>query len=391
MIRQRYRRIRALWIALGALAISCDRAPKTVAQSVSPDRFSAAAPRDRYADDLGRFLAGLPALAGSPFGALEKQPAWIEHRREMDRAWSGIEEATLPAMRAFQERELCATPITQAPAFYPFSGPDALMLTVFFPENPTYVMVGLEPAGDLPTPRQLGRKDLGEYLASIRETIASELSRSFFITRQMDSQFRGQVTDGLFLPILELLVRSNHTILGFRYVRLDDAGQVIERPAGYKAPGKIGNKGVEIDFRRDDDQSVHKLLYFSVNLSDQRLRENQPFLAFLAGLKRTSTFLKATSYMVHKPEFSIIRERILSGSFAVLQDDSGIPYRFFDAAAWTVQLYGVYDRPYGSFRWLEQADLRKAYLSSRPKPLDFRIGYGYGKVPSNLLFARKLD
>ena len=56
-----------------------------------------------------------------------------------------------------------------------------------------------------------------------------------------------------------------------------------------------------------------------------------------------------------------------------------------------MQLYGAYDRPYGSFRWLEQADLRKAYLSSGPKPLDFRIGYGYGKVPSNLLFARKLD
>ena len=38
----------------------------------------------------------------------------------------------------------------------------------------------------------------------------------------MDRQFRGQVTDGLCLPILELLVRSDHTILGFRYVRLDD-------------------------------------------------------------------------------------------------------------------------------------------------------------------------
>jgi len=391
MIRQRYRRIHVLWLALGALAISCDRAPKTAAQNVSPDRLSAATPRDRYADDLGRFLAGLPGQAGSPFGDLEKQPAWIEHRREMDRAWSGLEEASLPAMRAFQKQELCAPPITQSPAFYPFSGPDALMLTVFFPENPTYVMVGLEPAGDLPTPKQLGRKNLEKYLASIRETIASELSRSFFITRQMDRQFRGQVTDGLFLPILDLLVRSNHTVLGFRYVRLDGAGQIIERPAGYKAPGRIGNKGVEIDFRRDDDQSVHKLLYFSVNLSDNRLRENQPFLAFLAGLKRTATFLKATSYMIHKPEFSIIRERALSKSLAVLQDDSGIPYRFFAAPAWTVQLYGAYDRPYGSFRWLEQADLRKAYLASGTKPLDFRIGYGYGKVPSNLLFARKLD
>ena len=93
--------------------------------------------------------------------------------------------------------------------------------------------------------------------------------------------------------------------------------------------------------------------------------------------------------MVHKQEFSIIRERVLSNSVAVLQDDSGVPYRFFAAAPWTVQLYGTYVQPYGSFRWLQQPDLRDAYVSSGPKPLNFRIGYGYGRIPSNLLLARK--
>ena len=391
MTKHQYRRVRVPCLAFGLLAISCNHPPKKVVEIVSADPFSVATSRDRYADDLGRFLAGLPARTGSPFSELEKQPAWIKHRHELDRDWSRIEEASLPAMRAFQKQELGATPIVKSPVFYPFSGPDALMVTVFFPENPTYVMVGLEPAGTLPTRGNLGRKNLEKYLASIRATSASELSRSFFITRQMDRQFRGQVTDGLFLPILELLVRTGHTILGFRYVRLDDAGRVIERPADYKAPGKIGNKGVEIDFRRDDDQSVHKLLYFSVNLADKSLRDNQPFTAFVASLKGTATLLKATSYMLHKQEFSMIRELVLSKSVAVLQDDSGIPYHFFAAAPWTTQLYGAYVRPYGSFRWLEQADLRKAYLSSGPKPLNFRIGYGYGKIQSNLLFARKVD
>ena len=263
------------------------------------------------------------------------------------------------------------------------------MVTVFFPRNPTYILVGLEPAGTLLAPKQLGRKDLARYLAGVRSTVASELGRSFFITRQMDRQFRGQVTDGLLLPILELLVRTDHTVLGYRYVRLDEAGQIVERAPGYHAPGKIGNKGVEIDFRTDGDQSVHKLLYFSVNLSNQSLRDNSPFQSFVSRLKGTTTFLKATSYMIHKPEFSMIREQVLSKSVAVLQDDSGIPYHYYGAAPWRVQLYGNYVRPYGSFRWLEQPDLRKAYLTSGPRPLTFRIGYGYGKVPSNLLFARR--
>jgi hypothetical protein len=185
------------------------------------------------------------------------------------------------------------------------------------------------------------------------------------------------------------LVRTGHTILGFRYVRLNDAGQIIERAADYHAPGKIGNKGVELDFRTDSDQSVHKLFYFSVNLSDERLRQDPAFLTFLTSLKGATTFLKATSYMLHKPGFSMIRERILSDSHAILQDDSGIPYHFFAAAHWRVQLYGDYVRPYGSFRPLEQPDLRKAYLTLGPKPLEFRIGYGYGRVESNLLLATR--
>jgi hypothetical protein len=294
-------------------------------------------------------------------------------------------------MREFQKCELNVDRTADSPIFYPFSGPDALMVSVFFPRSPTYILVAMEPAGTLPAVKQLGRKDLGKYLVAVRSTVASVLGRSFFITRQMDRQFRGQVTDGLVLPILELLVRTDHTILGYRYVRLDQAGQIVERPPDYHAPGKIGNKGVEVDFRTDADQSVHKLFYFSVNLSNQSLRDNSPFQSFVSRLKGPTTFLKATSYMIHKPEFSMIREQVLAKSIAVLQDDSGIPYHYYDAPPWRVQLYGRYIRPYGSFRWLEQPDLRKAYVTSGPRPLTFRIGYGYGKIPSNLLLAEKSE
>ena len=390
-MRLRWRSIHIFGCTLALLTASCHRVWNNVVPNSSVDPFSAAIPNDRYADDLGRFLAGVPARAGSPFAELERQPAWIKHHQELDRAWGGMEQSSLPAMRVFQKQELGAATSPRAPVLYPFSGPDALMVATFFPASPVYVMVGLEPVGTLPSPRQLGRKDLEKYLASVRATLASELNRSFFITREMDREFRGQVTDGLFLPILELLVRSRHTILGFRYLHLNDRGEIIERPAESWPARKISNKGVEIAFLQDEDQSVHKLLYFSVNLSDKSLRENQPFLAFLDALRGPATLLKATSYMIHKPEFSIIRQHLLAISSAVLQDDSGIPYHFFDERSWRVQLYGAYVRPYGSFRWLEQADLRNAYLSSGAKSLNFRIGYGYGKIPSNLLLARKVN
>jgi hypothetical protein len=380
-------KIALLVLATSLAACSRQAGQAAPAAAAVKDPFSDPVPRSRVADDAGRFLAGMPSTPGSAFAELETQDAWQLHRRELDRAWQAMDKDMLPGMREFQARELGGA-ATRGVVFYPFSGPDALMLTVLFPNNPVYVMVALEPVGTLPTPRRFERGDLGRTLAMERESMASVLHRSFFITRQMDREFRGQVTDGLFPPILHLLVRTNHTVLGYRWVRLDEQGEVVEREENWRAPGRIGNKGVEIDFRSDADGSLHKLFYFSVNLADDHLKEDPQFLTFVSKLKGMTTYFKATSYMTHRPEFSLIRDSVLANSAAVLQDDSGIPYKYF-AKPWQVQLYGSYSRPYGSFRWLEQPDLRKAYETTGPKPLNFKIGYGFSKAPSNLLLAVK--
>jgi hypothetical protein len=220
--------------------------------------------------------------------------------------------------------------------------------------------------------------------------MGSELGRSFFITRQMDHQFRGQVTDGLLVPIMQLLVRSGHTIVGFRYVRLDETGQVIDRGRDYHASTRYGNKGVEIEFQNDADSSVHHLFYFSVNLSNDRLRENTPFQLYLSRLTGTVSMLKATSYMPHNAGFSMIVDALLRNSDAILQDDSGLSYKKFATDQWKVQLYGDYNQPYGSFRWMEQSDLREAYKTSGPKPLPMHVGYGYKRITSNLQLATRL-
>jgi len=238
-------------------------------------------------------------------------------------------------LRDFQKQELGGAALAGSTVFYPFGGPDALTATLCFPRSPMYVIVGLEPAGTLPSAEQLAKKDISRYFGGMRETMASVLGRSFFITREMDHQFRGQVTDGLLVPILHLLARTQQTVLGFRYVRLDDDGRVIVREADYKALARFGNKGVEIEFRSSADQAIQKLLLLG-ELSDERLRENKPFLAYAAPLKGTTTLLKATSYTLHRADFSVVRGLMLGYSAAILQDDSGIPYHWFQPALWKV-------------------------------------------------------
>ncbi len=384
-----YRRFYGFLLVLPVVLAGCGRVSRASAEE-KPAGPGDPVTRSRAADDTARFLAGMPGNPGSPFAKLEDDDVWKEHRDLVDAAWRKADGDLLRGLREFQAQELKTAPMISGPVFYPFSGPDALMATEYFPDSPVYVFAALEPAGTLPSEEQIEKKESPEYLASMRSTMASELGRSFFITRQMDKQFRGQVTDGLLLPILQLLVRTNHTILGFRYMRLDEQGQVIDRTLDYHAPTRYGNKGVEIEFRTDADQSLHQLYYFSVNLSDDRLTENKPFQIYAARLKGATTMFKSTSYMLHRREFSLIRNLVLENSAAVLQDDSGIPYRLFGADLWQVQLYGDYDHPYGSFKYMEQVDLREAYKQPGTKPLPMHVGYGYRKITSNLLLARRV-
>lgn len=348
-------------------------------------------PRSREADDLARYVAGMPGKPGSPFTELEAQPAWAEHRQAVDAAWANAESERLAGLREFQRKELNSSPFRESAVFYPFGGPDALTATLYFPHSPEYVLVGLEPSGTLPAFNDVKKKDQRTYLGALRAAMASEIGHSFFVTREMDRQFRGQVTDGLLVPVLHQLVRTGHTILGFRYVRLDENGQVIGRAPDYHAVGKIGNKGFEVEYQSGDDRSVHRLSYYTVNLSDEFLRQDKAFMLFAASRKGDITLFKATSYMPHHADFSMIRDVALQQSSAILQDDSGIPYHFFVAGGWKVRLFGEYTKPYGSFRWLEQDDLRKAYETGGPTPLPVPVGYGYRRIPSNLLMAERAN
>jgi len=345
----------------------------------------------RDADDVARYIAGLPGIPGSPFAELEADPAWAEHRRAVDAAWANAERERLAGLRLFQRTELNAPPLRDSPVFYPFGGPDALTATLYFPHSPDYVLVGLEPSGTLPSATEIKKKDQRTFLGSLRVSMASEIGHSFFVTREMDREFRGQVTDGLLVPVLHELVRTGHRILGFRYMRLDENGKVIGRAADYHVPGKIGNKGFEIEYQDEGgpaSSTIHRLSYFTVNLSDEYLRQDKPFMTYVANHKGVVTLLKATSYMPHHADFSMIRTAVMEQSTAILQDDSGIPYRFFAAGGWDVRLFGEYTKPYGSFRWMEQSDLRKAFeLGAKPLPVP--VGYGYRRIPSNLLMAER--
>jgi hypothetical protein len=382
-------------LALPVLFLGCQKASETPgvatvrAEALAAPKWDDAVTPDRVVDDTARFLAGMPGTEGSPFANMQSDTVWQEHKQAMDAAWARADEKLIHGLKEFQQSELSTPPLDTNEVFYPFSGPDALTETLEFPHSPTYFMVALEPAGSLPSVAYLQKKPMKDYLGAIRTTVASVLGKSFFITREMDSQFRGQVTDGLLVPVLLLLVRTDHTVVGFKYERIDEKGLIVERPDNAHVDAKYANKGFTVEFRNNGDKSLHRIYYFSANLDNKHLPGNTGFMHYAAAMPPHTTLLKATSYMTHHDDFSAIRDLVVNQSAAVFQDDSGIPYHFFEPGKWNIQLYGEYTKPYEPFSYMVEPDLRKAYEAGDVKPLSMRLGYGFGKVTSNLLLARK--
>lgn len=343
------------------------------------------------ANDAARFLAGLPGRPGSAWKRLESDPAWEEHARQIDRLWSLYQNQRRAGMEKFRQTELVGTPLDGAAIWYPFSGGDALTMLTFFPGHRSYSMAALEPPGRVPGVEDFEDGRMAEELPALAGTLGSLLRKSFFVTREMDRQLRGQAADGVTQPILILLARLGYRILSHTYVHVEDDGHLARRILEPRRTAFGLNRGVIFEIQRDGGP-VALLHYTSLNLDDAHMKLNAGYAAYVGSLGRPVTMLKATSYMPHSKAFSMVRALILERSGAIVQDDSGIPWYLLAKPEWRVQLYGEYTRPYGKdFAFRTQPDLREAYDAQHAavRPLSFRMGYGAGRQLSNLQVARR--
>ncbi len=151
-------------------------------------------------------------------------------------------------------------------------------------------------------------------------------------------------------------------------------------------PAKAGAaNGVKIVFAKGDGPP-RTLYYFSTDLSDGGLKKSG-FLQFCDGLGTGDSLLKSASYLMHSNAFTKVREFVLSKSVAVVQDDSGIPVRYFDAKDWELHPFGNYLGPISIFPGRAQAGMKELFRKGRAEPLDFGIGYRWRPRESNLLLA----
>lgn len=332
------------------------------------------------ADDTARFLAGMQPSAGSPLMPLTQDPAWQRHAKHFDSAFGQLDERQLSKIRAWADTNLAAPRETM---FYMFSGPDFLYADAFYSKATTYVLSALEPPGSVPDFTRLPPGGVEAALYDVERSLSSVLSFSFFITEKMKVDLRaGQISGSL--PILYvLLARSGKTIRGVGPVALDQSGTAS---FGNEDPGANAVRGVRIVFAGNDGVE-RTLYYFATDLSNAGVKASG-FLKFCATLAPGNSLLKSASYLLHSPNFTTVRDFILTNSATIIQDDSGIPLVYYNRKRWRFFPFGRYAGPIAKFPGRYQDSY--AELFTRAQPMDFGIGYRWRSHESNLLLAVKL-
>jgi hypothetical protein len=245
-------------------------------------------------------------------------------------------------------------------------------------------MSGLEPAGDIPPLTSLPRGTVQRTLRNLETEMSSLLSISFFITKNMRSQLNTGPVYGTLPVIYVFLARSGKTIHETKFVNLDSEGN--ERAPN--EPGvKSTAKGVKIVFSAGEGP-MQTLYYFSTNLANDGVK-NSGFLAFCEKLGAADSFVKSASYLLHSGNFSTIRNFMLDHSATILQDDSGIPVRYFDRRQWQLQPFGRYSGPIAIFAQHYQPQMAEVFRRGQSIPMDFGLGYRWRINDSNLLLAQK--
>jgi hypothetical protein len=332
-------------------------------------------------NDTARFLAGLNPSPDSPLVALTKDAAWQQHANYFNSIFGQQERNHLAKVRAFSKARLGTTHDTM---LYMFSGPDALHALAFFPSASNYVMSGLEPAGNIPALTGLPRGTVQRTLRNLETEMSSLLSISFFITKNMRGQLNSGPVYGTLPVIYVFLARSGKTIHETKFVNIDNEGN--EKPADDPGAKNSASKGVKIEFSAGDGPK-QTLYYFSTNLANDGVKTSG-FLAFCEKLGVADAFVKSASYLLHSGNFSTVRNFMLDHSATILQDDSGIPVRYFDRKQWQLHPFGRYLGPISIFAQHYQPQMSEVFRR-QATPMDFGLGYRWRTNESNLLLAQK--
>ncbi len=340
-------------------------------------------------EDAARFISGLPCVSEA-LRLHQEGKEWKDYAERIGKAWNDLEAKRLKPMREWAASELGDSRAGTRTLFYPFGGPDFLTAFELYPDAETYVLGGLELVGKLPDFRAFTPAQAAGYLQMLNGAMWDFFNKSYFVTRNMSATLAGDKIDGV-LPILCLfLKRTGNVLVSVKRCEFLDSGELLEMDFYARKRRAAPPYGVKIEFLTADGIRPRTLYYFSADLADGVFGPKSKFHRFVQALPFETAFIKSASYLMHYTFFSAIRGLLLDKSRWVLEDDTGIPYRYFKPEIWEDRLYGEYTKPIELFHGVEQQDLKKAYAEpGKARILPFHLGYHWSTNKDSLLYFHK--
>ena len=334
-------------------------------------------------DARAKFLAGVPLSGPAPLADLQKPGAYREHAAAFEAMWALYNEHYFTPMREWSAVELAPRIPAGSPVLYFFGGPDALTAMAYYPEAGDYLLGGLEPAGGLPPPESLDPVRMGAAFRNLHQASEVILSYGHFITKDMRTELEASEFRGVLPLLLTFVAMSGGEVLDVCYFSIRKDGGV-ENSGGSAGATRGVIPGVRVVFRRNPASAPQRIHYVQADVSDSALSGS--VLAWASSFGRGNVYLKAASYLMHEASFSKVRKFLLAHADSVLQDDSGIPLKFFQDGRWRRWFFGRYSGTLDLFKKYHQPDMEKAFEGS-DGPLPFGTGYKWRFGESNLMLA----
>lgn len=317
--------------------------------------------------------------------------AWAQHVKFIDSSWSKLERKRLQAMKKWGRKEFEVSNNQSTTVFYPFSGPDYLTANAFFPNADKYIMLGLEPVGKLPELSNFKAGEAMDYEEDFKKSLGDIFSKSYFITQKMLKDFQSQKVNGL-LPVLAFFIKkSGNQILNINYLVRYKQDSVSEVSYDFK---NADHKpfGVRIDFLQEGKQK--SVYYFKYDVSNKLFNDTTIFYKYInSKTNNCITYIKSASYLLHANFMANMRKLILKNSGTIIQDDTGIPFKYFEEGnKFNIKLYGQYSQPVKDFPYLIlQKPLKEAFHrdSLTVGKLPFHLGYHWQSKKDVIIFAKR--
>jgi TonB family protein len=334
--------------------------------------------------ETARVLAGLEP-APKELSELAR-PLIRPYARAVSERWQEYRRRIGDPMRVWAQAELDGR--AGETVFYPFSGPDFPTVQQLYPNAGRFVLVANQRADPPPPLDRYSPRELSAFLAMFRAGWERFARLGFFRTKDLDADASlPGIRVGVTGSLMAFAARAGYDVVAVDPVQLNADGTDLE-----PAPGIRANRGTweSVRITLAKDSRIVLLDYVRMDLSDAYLARHRASRAWLEDASASRTVLKSASHLPQHPQFSIVRDAIVTRAPAIWQDETGIEYETL-ARTHAVALYGRFTRPHRLFSPDAQRALAAAYerQRGRTRPLGFRVGYEKESGPSVQVAVRR--